>query len=82
MTNPPDMRLDGGQPEQPVVTITYGHTIRWTTGWLDEATVISTSGHNTHAEAVSRAIDFAKAAGWTPAKWWQWWRWNDTKINK
>ena len=26
------------------------------------------------------AVKTAKAAGWTPIRWWQWWRFADTKV--
>lgn len=35
---------------------------------------------NTFDEAQKKCIEWAKKSGWTPPKWWQWWRWKDTKI--
>ena len=33
-------------------------------------------------EAVNKTIDFAKQCGWTPPKWWQWWRWGDSNPKR
>lgn len=36
-------------------------------------------GHLTHEEALAAAWELAHKYGWKPAKWWQFWRWADTK---
>lgn len=59
---------------------THGQTIAWTGGGgLDGAITqsVSVEGCATREEAFSKAIQFAKDAGWTPPKWWQWWRWSE-----
>lgn len=54
---------------------TYGQTIHWT-GWDFESTV-SVQGCSSSEEAFSEAVLTAKAMGWTPPRWWQWWRWSE-----
>jgi hypothetical protein len=55
---------------------TYGQTITWheASGNRSSFTV---EGCATPQEALSEAIRCAKSMGWTPPKWWQWWRWSE-----
>jgi hypothetical protein len=57
--------------------ITYGQVIRWT---RSDGAVLSVivGDYGSHEEALRTAIDDAKSMGWTPPKWWQWWRWDET----
>jgi hypothetical protein len=57
--------------------ITYGQVIRWT---RSDGAVLSVIVRDcgSHEEALRMAIDDAKSMGWTPPKWWQWWRWDET----
>jgi len=59
--------------------ISYGQTICWTE-FSGDVTTISISRRPSPDLALREAIEFAKRGGWTPQKWWQWWRWNDTRI--
>ena len=61
--------------------IKYGQTIVWTDFWGDR-TEIATFGCDSLEEAKKEAIKSAKQCGWIPVKWWQWWRWEDTKIKE
>ena len=42
------------------------------------------NGCDSLQEAQEKCLEWAKKGGWTPPKWWQWWRWNDInpKFNK
>jgi len=56
----------------------YGQKIIWHDFWRNWQ-VVHVSG--TNPEHVRKlAIDSAKEMGWTPPKWWQFWRWDDTRI--
>jgi len=41
---------------------------------------VKSDGFKTQQLAKWKTIEEAKKAGWTPRRWWQWWRWNDTPI--
>lgn len=61
--------------------ITYGQTIKWTQ--LDgSTTTVTVDDCETAKRAQDEAIRFAIECGWTPPRWWQFWRWNDTRINE
>jgi hypothetical protein len=59
----------------------YGQGLAWTdiTGRHHEITV---SGCDTWEEAAREVIRLAEKDGWTPPRWWQFWRWNDTRPDK
>jgi hypothetical protein len=40
---------------------------------------VSVEGCDSREEALSTALRMAKQGshGWTPPRWWQWWRWGD-----
>jgi TonB family protein len=61
------------------IGITYGQEIRWTE---PDGTVqtIEVSKCSTIEEAKREAVKAAQKWGWTPPKWWQWKRRNDTRI--
>lgn len=40
----------------------------------------SVDGQPTREEAQRICIEAAIEGGWTPPRWWQWWRWGDTRI--
>jgi hypothetical protein len=61
-----------------MMTIKYGQEITWTSITGDKARV-SVDGGDLPEEAVAEAIKLAKRYGWTPPKWWQFWRWSDTR---
>ena len=52
----------------------YGFIIRTSDG---SCTV---SKCETRKEAVKSCLDFAIASGWKPPKWWEFWRYNETKM--
>jgi hypothetical protein len=60
--------------------ITYGQSIEWTS-FDGSKTKITIDGCETADRARNEAVRFAKEQGWTPPRWWQFWRWNDTRIN-
>lgn len=59
----------------------YGQSIYWTDrdGTVTRTT---TKGHSTPEDALRDALKQARAFGWTPPKWWQYWRWNDWREPK
>ena len=58
--------------------VTYGVTIRWTDRNGQQSCGVD--GCETAEEAWEQAEGFARRCGWTPPKWWQWWRWHDTRL--
>lgn len=58
---------------------TYGQEVIWTRfdGSVERFAV---EGCATIAEAQTKAFWFAAKSGWTTPKWWQWWRWGDTRL--
>lgn len=56
--------------------MTFGQQIAWTER-SGTKTVVSVDGYSTHKEALDIALRNAVAFGWTPPRWWQWWRWKD-----
>lgn len=53
-------------------------TITWTAGGKKRE--ISAGWFLDHDEANRESWKLAHAAGWTAPRWWQWWRWDDTKA--
>jgi hypothetical protein len=56
--------------------------IHWTEWGGGRCGVSVTPLHPTEppSETRRRLIEAAREAGWTPPRWWQWWRWNDTRV--
>lgn len=57
--------------------LSCGQEVEWTT-FDGRKESVSVSGCETCADAIAKAFDMATRSGWTPKRWWQWWRWNDT----
>lgn len=55
--------------------MTYGYTIRWSGG------AVTANGHARFENAVFVAVDIALASGWTPPRWWEFWRWSETQVD-
>jgi hypothetical protein len=56
----------------------YGQIIKWT--WFDGSKEnVEVYDCETMEEALGRSVCLAEASGWTYPKWWEWWRWNDTR---
>ena len=52
-------------------------TIVWNDrGGRNELSVTSNHSYDAALEGVWR---IARGMGWTPPKWWQWWRWRDSR---
>jgi hypothetical protein len=60
----------------------YGQTIEWTTIWGECYTVEvwGCACCSTREDVTRDALTVARLAGWTPPRWWQWWRRNDTRV--
>lgn len=58
---------------------TYGYTVRWKDfdGTLHTVKIIEMRSME---DAKRYAFECAKKQGYTPRKWWQWWRW-DENVN-
>ena len=55
----------------------WGCQVLWTE-LLGGHNEVRVSGYRSLQDARQAAKDLAIAAGWTPRKWWQWWRFGDT----
>ncbi|MFE1601308.1 hypothetical protein [Methylobacterium sp. ID0610] len=73
-TESPPSNPDG--PAQPAAT--HGATIRWSSRGHGTAQV-TTGGYATREEATAAAVRIAMEKGWTPPRWWQFWRWRDRR---
>jgi hypothetical protein len=60
--------------------ITHGQKIAWND--RNGYHAVEVSGYATAEEAKAEAIISAGGLGWTPPKWWQWWRWGDRDYAK
>lgn len=56
---------------------TYGYSIEWTTRSGRQS--VGVDGCSTAIKAYEKTVQFAKDCGWTPPRWWQFWRWSDTR---
>jgi hypothetical protein len=57
---------------------TYGAELRWTR-FLEGTHVWRVSGYPTPEAAWTSVLDSASVAGWTPPRWWEFWRRHDTR---
>jgi hypothetical protein len=55
-------------------------SIKWTE-FGGNRNEVMTDYHFTPREARKSALRSAIKSGWTPPRWWQWWRWGDTRVN-
>jgi hypothetical protein len=55
----------------------YGKTIAWHTPFHMGCCTVSYMDCATREEAHRLAIEAAINEGWTPPRWWQWWRWGE-----
>ncbi len=60
---------------------TYGQVVKWT-DFDGSVHTLGVDYCNTAEEATQTAFRIAIGAGWTPPRWWQWWRWRDTPAPK
>ena len=49
--------------------------IRWSS--YGGAHLVQSGRHNSKIEAWAEALRMAVSLGYTPRRWWQWWRWRD-----
>ena len=54
---------------------TYGQEIIWNS--MAGQHSVKVEGCDSSEEARTEALRMAKESGWTPPRWWQWWRWSD-----
>lgn len=60
------------------MSTTYGYSIQWTT-FCGGKTSAGVSEMPSPEVAYHEALAFAIRCGWTPPRWWQFWRWSDTR---
>lgn len=58
------------------MSIEYGQRVVWS-DLSGNVVAVEASGCSTPQEALHEAIASAKAMGWKPPRWWQWWRWDE-----
>jgi hypothetical protein len=56
--------------------IVYSFTIRWYE-FNGTMTAIRAESTLSMGDAISKSFADAKECGWTPPRWWQWWRWKE-----
>lgn len=57
--------------------VRYGQEVHWTD--VDGSTSkVVVRNCTSHEQAIDLAFRQAKRTGWTPKRWWQFWRWKDT----
>lgn len=72
-----DVRTDGIQ-----IDCTYHGYVITQTDFSRNKFQWGSRGHLSHEEALAAAWEMAHKDGWKPAKWWQFWRWTDSKPPK
>ena len=66
------------EPSGPWMRETYSVTITWHPKPGETASV--SSGHEeTEAKAFEAALGMAERLGYTPPRWWQWWRYGENR---
>jgi len=54
---------------------TYGYVMTFSRAGHEFT--VEVEGLNTPQQALRELIRCARALGWSPPKWWQWWRWKE-----
>ena len=57
----------------------YGYDITYTE-LFHGRTTCGVMGHEDLEMAMVEATQLALSDGWTQPRWWQWWRWGDTRV--
>jgi hypothetical protein len=65
--------------EQSTTPRLYSQQIKWT-DYNGNHALVGVYDHATPGGARHAAINAARELGWTPPRWWQWWRRKDTRI--
>lgn len=60
---------------------TYGKSIKWQEKWIGPIMTVTADNCDTMEEAERQAISLALERGWTPPKWWQFWRWGEPEVD-
>lgn len=58
----------------------HGQQISWTL--RNGTSFVTVHDYPSREAALAAAIESARAFGWTPPRWWQWWRWGDFDYEK
>ena len=76
---PPDdwERINSLLENSPIKTVVRS-AITWTDSDGSKSTVCS-DYHTNDREARKEVLRMARKWGWTYPRWWQWWRWDDTR---
>jgi hypothetical protein len=59
----------------------HGYTVVWTRFGEGRST-FHACGFSTPEEADKSRAESLRGYGWEPPKWWQWWRWDDTRPTR
>lgn len=59
--------------------MSHSARIHWTQSSGDRI-VLTVADCMTRDDAQREVTDWARSAGWTPPRWWQFWRWGDTRL--
>jgi hypothetical protein len=63
-----------------VLSQTYGYILVYTRRPCDPPSTYNMGGYASQSEMELARQGLMEMIGWTPPKWWQWWRWNDSRI--
>ena len=79
MKNTVDQPTSDDLPEPDNSKMQFGFFMQWSQsdGTKTSAFVC---GCDTSDDSIIKCVEVAKSIGWTPARWWQWWRWNDKRV--
>lgn len=59
--------------------MSFGYQVVWNRN-PGERAVYEESGFETRDEMYAARDELLREIGWTPPRWWQYWRWDDTRL--
>lgn len=63
------------------MNLTWSYTVHWIK-FPNKYSNMTSSGWETPEEAKKAALEFAAECGWTPRRWWQFWRWREPNPHR
>lgn len=57
----------------------WSQSIQWTK-FVGGTTRITVGNCDSEEEAIAEAKKYARSLGWRPPRWWEFWRWFDTRL--
>ena len=64
--------------ESPRCCLQYSYELHWTPTWGGGTTTYGVTCCRSQEDAWAIVVAMAERDGWTPPRWWQWWRRGDT----